>query len=122
MFPQNLGSKQSALWGIGNVFFSEVLKEMKGRLFANGVPTASTAALADNEFLYAGNLMAASILQGGTAPCFLKTWVYDYMIMGLSEALELSIDDITASEMKNFVEKVRTSTIKYLQERCAPGI
>ena len=110
MFPQNLGSKQSALWGIGNVFFSEVLKEMKGRLFANGVPTASTAALADNEFLYAGNLMAASILQGGTAPCFLKTWVYDYMIMGLSEELELSIDHITASEMKNFVEKVRTST------------
>ena len=50
--------------------------------------------------------MAASILQGGTAPCFLKKWVYDYMIMGLSEQLELSIDDITASEMKNFVEKV----------------
>ena len=56
--------------------------------------------------MYAGNLMAASILQGGTAPCFLKKWVYDYMIMGLSEQLELSIDDITASEMKNFVEKV----------------
>ena len=50
--------------------------------------------------------MAASILQGGTAPCFLKKWVYDYMIMGLSEELELSIDDIAASEMKNFVQKV----------------
>ena len=88
------------------MLFSEVFKEIKGRLFATGVPTASTAALADNEFLYAGNLMAASILQGGTAPCFLKEWVYDYMIMGLSEELELSTDDITASEMKNFVEKV----------------
>lgn len=98
---------------IANVF-SEVLKEIKGRLFATGVPTASTAALADNEFLYAGNLMAASILQGGTAPCFLKKWVYDYMIMGLSEELDLSIDDITASEMKNFVEKVHLPKIKYL--------
>ena len=28
------------------------------------------------------------------------------MIMGLSEELELSTDDITASEMKNVVEKV----------------
>ena len=65
-----------------------------------------TAALAENEFLYAGNLMAASILQDGTAPCFLKKSVYDYRIMGPSEELDLSICDIKASEMKNFVEKV----------------
>ena len=102
------------------MFFSEVLKEMRGRLFATGVPTASTAALADNEFLYAGNLMAASILQGGTAPCFLKMWVYDYMIMGCSEQLELSIDDIAASEMKNFVEKVhlpKNQVFEYVVKR-----
>ena len=94
--------------------FLEVLKETKGRLFASGVPMASTAALADNEFLYAGNLMAASILQGGTAPCFLKKWVYDFMFMGLSAELELSVDDITASEMKDFVEKVHVCKSKYL--------
>ena len=102
------------------MFFSEVLKEIRGRLFATGVPTASTAALADNEFLYEGNLMAASLLQGGTAPCFLKKWVYDYMIMGLSEQLELSIDDITASEMKNFVEKVhlpKNQVFEYVVKR-----
>ena len=89
-------------------------------MFATGVPTASTAALADNEFLYAGNLMAASILQGGTAPCFLKKWVYDYMIMRFSEQLELSIDDITASGMKNFVEKVhlpKNQVFEYVVKR-----
>ena len=79
---------------------------MKGRLFATGVPMAATAALANNEFMYAGNLMAASLLQGGAAPCILKTWVYDYMFWGLSSELELSIDDITTSEVKNFVKKV----------------
>ena len=86
--------------------FSEVLKEIKGRLFATGLPMASTAALAENEFLYAGNLMAASILQGGAAPCFLKKWVFDYMFMGLSPELELSVDELTAPERKDFVEKV----------------
>ena len=89
-------------------------------MFATGVPTASTAASADNEFLCAGNLMAASILQGGTAPCFLKMWVYDYMIMGCSEQLELSIDDIAASEMKNFVEKVhlpKNQVFEYVVKR-----
>lgn len=79
---------------------------MKGRLFATGVPMAATAALANNEFLYAGNLMAASILQGGAAPCIPKTWVYDYMFQGLSTELVLSVDDITTSEVKDFVKKV----------------
>ena len=58
--------------------------------------------------------LAASILQGGTAPCFLKKWVYDFMFMGLSAELELSVDDITASEMKDFVEKVHVCKNKYL--------
>lgn len=39
-------------------------------------------------------IMAASILQGVVAPCFLKKWVYDFMFLGLSAELEPSVDDI----------------------------
>lgn len=52
-------------------------------------------------------IMAASILQGVVAPCFLKKWVYDLMFLGLSaDQLEPSVDDITASEMRDVMEKV----------------
>ena len=50
--------------------------------------------------------MAASILQGVVASCFLKKWVYDFMFLGLSAKLEPSVDDITASEMTDVMEKV----------------
>ena len=51
-------------------------------------------------------IMAASILQGVVAPCFLKKWVYDVMFLGLSAELEPSVNDITASEMRDVMEKV----------------
>lgn len=70
----------------------------------------STSAIAENEFLYGGNLMVASIIQGGAPPCFLKKWVYNYMVSGLCEELELSASDIAASEMKSFVDKVKKLT------------
>lgn len=58
--------------------FSEVLKR---RLSATGVP------------------VAASMLQGAP-PCFLEKWVYDLMVMGDNEKLELgvSVNDITADK------------------------
>ena len=83
---------------------------MKGRLFATGVPVVSTSAIAENEFLYGGNLMVASIIQGGAPPCFLKKWVYNYMVSGLCEELELSASDVAESEMKSFVDKVKKLT------------
>lgn len=51
-------------------------------------------------------IMAASILQGVGAHCFLKEWVYDFMFLGLSAELEPSVDDITASELRDVMEKV----------------
>ena len=86
--------------------FAEVLKEITQQLFITGVPIISTSAMTENEFLYAGNLMAASILQCGPSPCILKPWVYDYVVSSLCEQLKLTLDDLPASEIKTFSEKV----------------
>ena len=80
--------------------------EVQSRLFTPaGVPMASTTALAENEFAFAGNLMAASILQGGPPPQMLAEWVFDYMAYGFHENLSLSCDDLSVRS-KEFVTKV----------------
>ena len=63
-------------------------------------------------------IMAASILQGVVAPCFLKKWVYDFILLGLSAELELSVDDITASEMRDVMEKVHVCKKKQYECYC----
>ena len=89
------------------MLFIEVLKEIQARLFTSGVPVISTSAISENEFLYSGNLMAASLLQGGPPPCFLKKWVYDYIVYGLCEKLDISCEDLPSLKVKNFVNMVK---------------
>ena len=84
----------------------EVIKEVHERLFDNGVPLISTSAIAENEFLLAGNLMVASSLQGDPPPCILKEWVYQYLVSGISEKLDLSGEGIASTEIKSFLNKV----------------
>ena len=51
--------------------------------------------------------MAASLLQGGPPPCFLKKWVYDYIVYGLCEKLDISCEDLPSLKVKNFVNMVK---------------
>ena len=83
--------------------FSEVVEEIKRKLFATGVPVISTTAMTENEYLHLENVMAASIFQGGSSPCFLKLWVYSYMVSG---QLYLAVDYISKTAIKTFVEKI----------------
>lgn len=83
-----------------------MIKEIQEKLFDNGVPVISTSAISEKEFLFAGNLMVASILQGGPPPCILKKWVYQYLVSGISDELDLSKDGILSPEIKHFLDKV----------------
>ena len=87
--------------------FSEVLQEIHTRLFTGGIPITSSTAISENEFFIAGNLMAMSVVQGGPAPCFLAKWVYDYVAFGLSDGLDLNIDDVKSVTLKGNLSKVK---------------
>ena len=77
------------------------------RLFdKDGMTVQSTAALSFDNFKYAGELMAMSIVQGGPAPNFLSPCLYDVVSKGLW-SVKLDADMIEELEMKEVACEVR---------------
>ena len=65
------------------------------------------AALAEEEFKIAGELMASSIVQGGPAPSFLSSSVYAYIVNGVGSVRADDAGDIVENlQMKNAINKV----------------
>lgn len=48
--------------------------------FDGKVPVNSAIALTSSQFCHLGELMAKSLIQGGPAPNFMATWVYDAIV------------------------------------------
>ncbi len=64
-------------------------------------------ALAEEEFKIAGEAMASSIVQGGPAPCFLCSSVYDYIVNGVGSIQADDADEIVENlHLKNAINKV----------------
>ena len=64
---------------------TDVLQHIKSTLFdANGYPLFSARALANEDFMVAGELISSSLAQGGPAPCFLAKNVFNYMAEGVN--------------------------------------
>jgi hypothetical protein len=82
------------------------MRQVHGRLFPGGLPVISPTAITENEFLYAGNLIVASLLQGGPPPRFLSTWVYEYIVSGDQQINSVGVDDIPSGINKDFVNQV----------------
>ncbi|XP_031565225.1 G2/M phase-specific E3 ubiquitin-protein ligase-like [Actinia tenebrosa] len=102
-------------------FFTEIFEHVKRRLFIQDdkdgfVPLESTVALTEGSFKVAGELMAMSLAQGGPAPNFLASWVYDYLSSGL-DGVPAQIENIKDSKFKRVAEKIMAvETEKDLQE------
>ena len=61
------------------IFFLEMLEHIERKLFLNGKPIDSTVSLSNEDFSFAGEGIAMSILQGGPAPSFFDPNVFDYI-------------------------------------------
>jgi len=61
-----------------------------------------------------GHLFAASVVNGGPAPCFLAPWVYEYMVNGLSCALQAKPMLNESSKLKTIFDKVFILFLKYI--------
>lgn len=65
------------------------------------------AALAEEEFKIAGELMGSSVVQGGPAPSFLSSSTYAYIVSGVGSVKTDDADEIVENlHMKNAVNKV----------------
>ena len=53
-----------------------------------------------------GHLFAASIINGGPAPAFLASWVYEYMSNGIKGALKSAPKMDDTSSLGNLYQKV----------------
>lgn len=63
-------------------------------------------ALANEEFKVAGEIIAASIVQGGPAPCLFSPQVYNYIVHGISSV-----------HAHNWCEQLKDDTIKITVEK-----
>ena len=86
---------------------TEILQHIKMILFRDGLPTASTVDLLNENYEIAGELLVMSILQGGPAPCFMEHCLYQFIAK-----LPIPTRDLP-SEWKLFAEKVKQYFIQY---------
>ncbi|XP_042609898.1 uncharacterized protein LOC109078860 [Cyprinus carpio] len=64
-----------------------------------------------NYFRTAGEVMTASLAQGGPCPNFLREWCFKYLCSGDSDSIQVSASDVTANckGMSNFITINSTS-------------
>ena len=65
--------------------------------------------VADGTMRSIGHLFAASVVNGGPAPCFLSPWIYEYMVNGLSGALQAKPMLSNSSKLKKIFDQVNYS-------------
>lgn len=56
----------------------------------------------------AGEIMAASLAQGGPRPNFMREWCFSYLCSGDSDSIQVSASDVTDGELSLLIEKVNT--------------
>lgn len=54
----------------------------------------------------AGEVMAASLAQGGPCPNFLREWCFRYLCSGDSDSIQVSASDVTDFELSQLIVKV----------------
>ena len=73
---------------------TEAISQAKDELFIQEscggfAPSRGTMFVSQNLFALAGQLFSSSICQGGPAPSFLATWVYNYLVHGSDATLPI---------------------------------
>ena len=77
-----------------------MLEYCETRLFPDGFPTESVLAVARDDFLTAGEVMAMSIVQGGPCPNFLAPEIYNVL------SRSFVIEDLKDESLKETCLKV----------------
>jgi len=89
----------------------EAIKSVKQKYFVgddkNGFePSCGILSVADGTMKSVGHLFASSVVNGGPAPAFLATWVYEYMTKGITSATQAGPQLDKTSSLKKIYDKV----------------
>ncbi|XP_041864788.1 G2/M phase-specific E3 ubiquitin-protein ligase-like [Melanotaenia boesemani] len=96
-------------------FLTEMLAEVENRLFAGGSdkkgknPVYCLNSLNSNYFRSVGEMMAASLAQGGPCPNFLREWCFKYLCTGDSDSIQVSASDVTDFELSQLIERINSA-------------
>ncbi|XP_030591233.1 uncharacterized protein LOC115784225 isoform X2 [Archocentrus centrarchus] len=96
-------------------FLTEMLAEVENRLFVGGSdkkgknPVYCLNSLDSNFFRSVGEIMAASLAQGGPCPNFLRDWCFRYLCSGDSDSIQVSASDVTDFELSQLIERINST-------------
>ena len=102
--------------------FAEAMTQAQEELFVEDscggyAPNHSIMFVSQGLFSLAGQLIASSICQGGPAPSFLATWVYQYMVHG-SDAVSVPLNESSLegrdSKYRELFKKVSAYFMSFL--------
>ena len=90
-------------------FATEALEQVGRRLFRDGFPVVNMAALSNEEFKAAEEIMASSVVQAGPAPDFVSTSAFQYIVHGVSSIkADYANDIVKDAHLKEAIEKVNS--------------
>ncbi|KAG5275590.1 hypothetical protein AALO_G00122090 [Alosa alosa] len=98
-------------------FFTEMIAEIENKLFVGGAdkkgknPLYCLSSLDQNHFRTAGEMMVASVAQGGPPPNFMREWCYKYLTTQTdSDSMHVSVSDVTDPELVQLITEVNSAT------------
>ncbi|XP_031166241.1 uncharacterized protein LOC116057789 [Sander lucioperca] len=97
-------------------FLTEMLVEIEKRLFVEGPdkkgknPVYCLNSLDCNYFRTAGEVIAASLAQGGPCPNFMREWCFRYLCSGDSDSIQVSASDVTDLELSQLIVKLNSAS------------
>ncbi|MED6270813.1 hypothetical protein CHARACLAT_014065 [Characodon lateralis] len=101
---------------VKSIPLEEMLAEVENRLFVGGSdkkgknPVYCLNSLDSNFFGSVGEIMAASLAQGGPSPNFLHEWCFRYLCSGDSDSIQVSASDVTDFELSKLIQRINSTS------------
>uniref|UniRef100_A0A667ZG40 HECT domain-containing protein n=1 Tax=Myripristis murdjan TaxID=586833 RepID=A0A667ZG40_9TELE len=130
-----LGESGVDTGALGREFLTEMVAGIEKKLFTGSTdnkgknPLYCLSSLDNNYFRTAGEIMAASMAQGGPLPNFMREWCYRYLCSGDSDSVQVSTSDVTDLELSQLIMEVMlikflnsdlTVDAAFILEKCQP--
>ena len=95
-------------------FLTETISDIKNKLFPDGSPIHSTNDIHNGNFRACGELVAASLAQGGPPPCFLDDKVYKTLVT--DEDIDFTspslVEHLTSKE-KEMLDQIKSDVLQF---------
>ncbi|KAK3744015.1 hypothetical protein QZH41_004824 [Actinostola sp. cb2023] len=88
-------------------FFTVTLQQIGSTMFPSGSPIDSTFHVHNGNFRTCGNIVAASLAQGGPPPSFMEETVYDMMAKSNVDLLNIDVEKHLTTGDKTLIQSIK---------------